>query len=91
MIFMLSEVRLEIFFEKIKNKGPKIHYFALKFTVGPPNLGVGGARAPGPPPHPGSASGLGSRQFRTLCNEASTMSRPEPENRITESCFTLKL
>ena len=48
------------FFEKIKNKGPKIHYFALKFTVGPPNCitgaskswGQGGARVPGAPLDP---------------------------------------
>ena len=27
--------------EKILKKGPKIHYFALKFTVGPPNCTTG--------------------------------------------------
>ena len=31
IIFMPSELRLEIFFQKKqKNKGPEIHYFALK-------------------------------------------------------------
>ena len=33
------------FFEKIKNKGPKIHYFALKFTVGPPNCITGASKS----------------------------------------------
>ena len=44
------------FFEKIKSKGPKIHYIALKFTVEPQKCITGaskswgqGGRAPGPP------------------------------------------
>ena len=59
---MLSEARLEIFFEKILKKGPKIHCLALKLYTGPPNCitgasksgGQGGPWAPGAPP--GSAS-----------------------------------
>ena len=38
IIFMPSEVRLEIFFNKIKNKGPEIHYFALKLYAGASKL-----------------------------------------------------
>ena len=56
----LSEARLEFLFEKIKNKGPKIHYFALKLYTGPPNCTVGSPNlrvGGGLPGHPsGSAS-----------------------------------
>ena len=52
--------KAENFFEKIKNKVPKIHYFLLNCTlgptnctVGPPNLEFRGSQAPRPP---GSAS-----------------------------------
>ena len=60
---MPSEARLEIFFEKIQKKGPKIHCWALKLYTGPPNCITGASKSggrggPGPPgPPPGSASG----------------------------------
>ena len=41
----LSQYNLEEFYEKIKNKGHKIHYFALKFTVGPPNCITGASKS----------------------------------------------
>ena len=47
-----KQSKAQNFFEKIKNKGPKILYFTLKLytgppncTVGSPNLGVGGRAA----------------------------------------------
>ena len=33
------------FFKKMKNKGPKIHYFALKFTVGLPKCITGTSKS----------------------------------------------
>ena len=45
IIFMPSEARLEIFLKKIKYKGPKIHYFALRFTVGSPNCITGASKS----------------------------------------------
>ena len=59
IIFMPNEARLKIFWKKKINKGPKIHYFLLNCTLGPPNCTVGppnlevrGARAPGAPLDP---------------------------------------
>ena len=53
--FMPSEARQKNF-DKIKNKGPKIHSFALKLYTGASKFG--GQGAPGPRAPPGSASGL---------------------------------
>ena len=50
---MPSEARLENFFEKFLKKGPKIHYFALKFTVGPPNCITGASKSWGQGGDPG--------------------------------------
>ena len=50
IIFMPSKVRLNVFFEKIKNKGLKFIILLLNCILGPPNctvelpnLGVGGS------------------------------------------------
>ena len=48
VILMLSEVHLNFFFEKIKNKGPKIHCLALKFYTGASKSGSRGANPRGP-------------------------------------------
>ena len=49
---MPSKVRLETFFEKIKNVGPKIHYFALKWASklysGASKSGLGEPGGPAP-------------------------------------------
>ena len=69
------------FFEKIKNKGPKIHYFSLKSAKrcirDSPYLGQrGGAMAPMPPP--GSATAYAhitlkmKTEHATLHNNQST-------------------
>ena len=62
IIFLLRNVMF--FFEIVKNKGPKIHYFLLNFTLGPPNCTVGPPNleprggGPGPLGPPGSTSEL---------------------------------
>ena len=60
IMFMPSEARLKDFYEKLKNKGPKLHYFALKLFTGASKLyswasksrGQGGGPGPPSPPPP---------------------------------------
>ena len=49
---MPSKARLKIFLKKYKIRALKFIVLLLNCTLGPPNLGVGGARAPGAPPPP---------------------------------------
>ena len=63
IIFHAKQSKAENFLEKIKNKGPKIHYFLLKLYTWASKLyswasKSGGQGGPGPPPPPGSASAL---------------------------------
>ena len=46
---MPSEVRLNIFRKKYKIRDLKFIAMLLNYTLGPPNLRVGGAVPPGPP------------------------------------------